>query len=425
MQIEHASTINYGKLIATKRIELNITQEELAQGICSIPYLSKLENDKITANPDIIYLLCEKLDLSYSELKKNNNEVILLIQEIFLAINEDDETLVRELWDKLNQHSESIYNPELSIYFRLIEMRYRLYFKSLQKAEQIVIKLDRVCKTLNSNQLFYYYYFTGLLFLHKQNYMKGINFFKKALPYRQLVNPQDYHIIYYLSLSYSHMKSPSLAILYGLEALTFFQENLHYNRIIDCHIIIGINYTRIKQFNEAYILYEKVLRISKKKKDDKMTGKVYHNLGYLYSMQNDHESAIEWYKKSLALKGENDPMYTHTLYYLSKEYLQIDNESLALSWIEKGLHSPAVVNNQANLLKLTTLKLYIVSNTEECITFLENEVIPYFKEKNDFPTLAEYYEFLGDLYSDNYFYYKKSTHYYKQALMLKKEINFG
>ncbi|PZM66153.1 hypothetical protein DOE73_08190 [Paenibacillus dendritiformis] len=418
MKIENASTINYGKLIATKRIEMNITQEELAKGICSIPYLSKIENGKIYANPDIIYLLCEKLNLSCSELEENNNEVILLIQELFTSINEDDETLSKELWDKLEQYSESFYNPEVSIYYDLIEMRYHIYIKNLRRAEQIGKKLDRICKTLNNDQLFYYHYFIGLLFLHKQNYMEGINSFKKALPYRQLASSRDYHIIYYLSLSYSHMKRPSLAIQFGLEALTFFQENLNYNRIIECYILIGFNYARIKQFNEAYNLYEKVLRLTKKNKDDKTTGKVYHNMGYLYSMQNDHESAIKYYKKSLKLKSENDPMYHHTLYYLAKEYLKIKNEFLALSCIEKGLQSPA--NNKANLIKLTVLKLFIIANTEQYINYLKDEAIPYFKEKNDFPTLAKYYEYLGDLYSENYFYYKKSTYYYKQALKLKK-----
>lgn len=40
-----------------------ITQEQLAEGICSSAYLSKLENNQISFNKEIVSQLCERLEL--------------------------------------------------------------------------------------------------------------------------------------------------------------------------------------------------------------------------------------------------------------------------------------------------------------------------------------------------------------------------
>lgn len=50
-----------GQTIKWHRIRQGITQEQLAEGICSSAYLSKLENNQISFNKEIVSQLCERL----------------------------------------------------------------------------------------------------------------------------------------------------------------------------------------------------------------------------------------------------------------------------------------------------------------------------------------------------------------------------
>lgn len=53
-----------GSLIKYYRTKLGMTQNTLAMGICSIPHLSKIENNNKEANSETIRLLLERLNIS-------------------------------------------------------------------------------------------------------------------------------------------------------------------------------------------------------------------------------------------------------------------------------------------------------------------------------------------------------------------------
>ena len=54
-----------GLLIKKKRLEMNMSQETLCQGICVISYLSKIERGTVDANHEIITELCKALGNQY------------------------------------------------------------------------------------------------------------------------------------------------------------------------------------------------------------------------------------------------------------------------------------------------------------------------------------------------------------------------
>ena len=59
-----------------KRIEKGLKLQEVASGICSISYLSRVENNQSIPSEDNLEMLFERLDLNYNEIKrKRNNDV--------------------------------------------------------------------------------------------------------------------------------------------------------------------------------------------------------------------------------------------------------------------------------------------------------------------------------------------------------------
>lgn len=66
-----------GMHIRKRRKTLKLTQEELAQGICSNTYVSKMETNSIAVNEESLHLVMERMDMEYS-LEMNVDEQIRL-----------------------------------------------------------------------------------------------------------------------------------------------------------------------------------------------------------------------------------------------------------------------------------------------------------------------------------------------------------
>src|SRR5690625_954229 len=67
--------IEVGSLIKLQRTKQNMTQGDLAKGIVSLSYLSKIENLKTEASPEITQALCTRLGI------KIDNSLNTTIQE--------------------------------------------------------------------------------------------------------------------------------------------------------------------------------------------------------------------------------------------------------------------------------------------------------------------------------------------------------
>ncbi|MGE0003214.1 MAG: helix-turn-helix domain-containing protein [Candidatus Izemoplasmatales bacterium] len=59
--------LEIGSVIRKRRLEMNMTQEELSRGIFSHTYLSKIENNAIAVNKDSLYLIMERVDMSNAD----------------------------------------------------------------------------------------------------------------------------------------------------------------------------------------------------------------------------------------------------------------------------------------------------------------------------------------------------------------------
>ncbi|MCA1033501.1 helix-turn-helix transcriptional regulator [Bacillus infantis] len=425
IELDYSSPSRIAKLIAFKRISLNITQEELANGICSIPYLSKLENNKLEQpNKDTIHLLLEKLNVNLSSLENTQLEIQELIANIFIFINKKKDQEVEVCWSKLEKLITATEDSFLAPYYLLIKLRYSLFKKDVKNAKLNKQELDKFRKVFTPDQTFYYYYFTGLFYSLDKNLEAGISFFEKAISFNLSENLKldKSYLIYHLALAHSLNKSAALALQYSKEALELFQNEMEFMRVIDCHILIGINYTRTKQYQKALNHYNNILKLSLQLKDDSLIPKVHHNIGYLYSRQNISDMAIEHYKKSLHSRKEQDDNYLNTIYYLSKEYLKIDELQLAKYLLEDGIRISLGKNKEINhnFVKLKMLFLSIEDHSEDYLNFINDSAIPYYKDKNDLTNLVECYKIMGDIYYDLK-QYKNSSIYYKLTIENSKE----
>src|SRR5699024_6188581 len=97
-----------GSLIKMTRINKGMTQEALAEGIVSMSYLSKIENERTTASPEVINMLCARLGLQLDHKNEETLEETLQTWYSMLFDGNDKENIIC-LYNQLHQTIDSSY----------------------------------------------------------------------------------------------------------------------------------------------------------------------------------------------------------------------------------------------------------------------------------------------------------------------------
>ncbi|WP_440898485.1 helix-turn-helix domain-containing protein [Bacillus daqingensis] len=410
-----------GRMVASRRIQTSVTQEELASGICSIPYLSKLENNKLTnPNPETVELLLERLDVDYDYFRRVQADSVRTIQKLYKSINNKRMKTAEKQWDTISTYANE--HPLLSVNadFLLIQFRYEMYVWKMDEAAKTKEKLDELSKTLSDIQYFYYLYFSGLFESMNYKLVEGIKLMEHALSHAKSMKMVDEFLFYHIALSYSLLGSSSLTLYYAKEALSIFQENLEQERVIDSFLLLGISYTRLKQFSQALTIYEKVLELSTEMQLEEISFITYHNIGYLYSVKGDSNIAIKYYNKSFEHYYDKTDRYFNTILFIAKEYLKLENNVKAIEVIDQDLErlSPPLTGVK---IQMEMLRRKLGEDPSQIIEYIEQTAIPFFKEKNNTKSLIDCYLQVGEAH-EKMFKYKMSSQYYKKALDLYSDI---
>ncbi len=422
--LEDNISINLGTLIAATRQERGLTQDELAKGICSIPYLSKLENDKIEPNQEIVSLLLQRLGFSVDQLIQEQQQLNVDILKWYQAILERDDANIESYHDHLTKSTKNIQNISLIHNFKLAKLRYSLYKQDAIAAKELIKYFTKLKSKLTLSQSLYFYCFYGIYYCIINQHEKGIESFKEAEKISQRLRYEEPELIYFLALTYSHLYNSSVAIVYGFRALDLLNNSSQFLRSIDCQLIIATNLYRIGQYDQAEQYLQNTLKIAHSLKLDHVRTIAYHNLGNLYVKRGELEKALGYYQESLAINDPKADSSFYTTYCIGEIYIELGQIEKAKDLIGHAMNKLSLLNPKSSLLlKLELLKLEILGNDQQIEQFLEHKSLPLFREKSDWRYLIDCYEKLAKINAKN-FLYKKSSHYFQLANDTRKKIMY-
>lgn len=415
--MNQSANINIGQIIYNIRKERGMTQEQLAEGICSISYLSKIENDQSNSSDEIVELLLEKLGLNIEDLFQNIHAFEHKLERLSNSIDNKVLNKANELYKEVSTAVNNIKNPTTLCNYYLLKLKYLLSINSLDKAKTTLDFINEFYKRKKSTQELLFQNLLGVYCSKRKQYSEGLDHFKTAelLGIENKLNLSETY--YNLALTYSHLHNSTLAIYYAQNALRILQHDLNYLKSIDCQIIIGLNFVRIKNYNEAKSIYIKALEQAELFDTHKTKALILHNLGYLNYSIKDYSQAYYYYMKSLDYKKINTEDYLLTLYYLCKTLLEDSKKQEFLFWINKSFN---IINEYPHLqesefsylLKLIMLK---VENYEEYIDYCENEALPYFISTENYSKILNLGNDLANHYSSKRMY-KKANLIYKKVI---------
>lgn len=406
-----------GERIRFYRHQQNMTQEELAKGIISISYLSKIENNQSIPSNEVIQLLCNRLNILLID--EEVPDLLERLKDWYKGIIYQDKEVVVKEYASLKQTIDEKKDSNSMIYFLMFELRYHLLKRDLDKAKQQIEKINEISTLLTSELLYYFQKFQGLYAYLRNQFTESYAKYKRAegiLPSHVFEKWEEADLYYSIALVSSRLWKVSICLRYTNQALAIYQAIYDYKRSAECQILLGISYQRSGEWKKAEESLLLTSKIADTLNDLNLKGMVHHNLGYLFSLQEKSELAIEHYLKSIKYRKEHDfTRRLHTILSLVMEYYKTKDFEKAKDWVDQAL--TLLKDSNESLLEYeyhfkTYQYLINDSQNEEFENFMREKVIPFFSSHNMYEYLASYAEILASYYENSY-RYKLSSQYFR------------
>ncbi len=413
---------NSGKLLKLERIKKGMKQVSLARGICSTSYLSKIENGHTDASEEVINLLYERLGIDLSAYRSRENEEAYILElgaflkEITLH---KDHRAVKVKLGEIEQQSALFESEKYYYDYTLIVLRFYLALSDLQSSQYYLVYLEEEKENLSPKQLYSYYKNKGIyLYLTKDNKGSSQSFLKALDQTGETVieewDTADLH--YMLGLVSIADDQISNAIEYSTMALSYFRDQFHFDRAIECYITLGIAHKRGANPEKALEMFSFANTLSEKFKLGEHKGVIYQNMGSLHSSLGNSEQAIENYIYSLKSK-QNEETQLISILSIVKEYSKQKNSEKVIYWINKGY---TLLENRRDDV---TQKAYYhhfsfykhIHQEKDIPEKLVKEAVEFFASINDLRHCYKYSIIMArTLHKSGK--YKRSAHYYEQSL---------
>jgi tetratricopeptide (TPR) repeat protein len=404
-----------GQRIKYYRNLRRISQSQLALGICSVSYLSKVENGRLEASDEIKELLYERLEVSKSDIEKKANlkkKLKVDVQILDQKIQRSCEGILN-FFQSLETKYISINDPYTLLIKDLIRLRMAILNDDKKLSSFYFSELSKYKNLMDGFSKHYYFRFAGLYHYVYGSLETSLKFYKSAEKLSEGYNKED--IYYQLSLIYTRLEQVSLSNYYVIKALNIYQTKMLFSSCLDCNLLMGVNYRKMGQHQEAIKTFQLILNEESRGLEKETKSKIHHNLGLIYFELSRLEEAVKSLEESLQYK-ENESNKINTIYLLAKVYSKQFNVDKATNLILEGKEK--AIANQRNdyLIKFQVLYYIVLSkeNNKKLGNYLQDIALPFFIQKEEHKTVQEYSILLAEFY--------EQEHKYKQAYYLLKNL---
>ncbi|MCT1578886.1 helix-turn-helix domain-containing protein [Oceanobacillus kimchii] len=420
--------IEIGSFIKLQRNKQEMTLGELSDGIVSVSYLSKIENQKTQASPEIIQMLCNRLGIEV-----DNSQEDLIRQRcsewygmLFDSHDKDDIVEhyqeIQELMDK--NLSESL------MMFEIHKIRYFLVLNELELALKKINELGEISNSFDNEQQYYWYKFKGNYYSLVEDFSQAMYMYKNAEDKLQHVRMDEKEVAdlkYVISITHTKFRNTLEAIEYANKALDIFMKDYNFTRCAQCHNLLGISYRRIRLYDKSIKNFNLALHLGKLEKNTQLIQLTNQNLGYLYSARGNSEQAIVHYKEVLSDSEVYIVTKLAAISSLIKELYNTKNYKETKERVESALvllesFESIDSDEQFYVYVIYTYKYLLENNLDKFVSHLTTKFIPYLQKKQDYAELSTYLKLLANHY-ESVNKYKLAANYYKEATFAYEQIS--
>jgi tetratricopeptide (TPR) repeat protein len=418
-----------GQFIKLKRLEKGIRQDVLCEGICTVSYLSRIENNHVIADENIYHLLFQRLGLNYEIILKESetlNDRIEKCYENMLLRKEFNEDI-----EELRKLSFT-FSGEMSFKFIIVYSRYLIMNNQLDQAKKLLKQLKDVLSVSN-NRIYYLYINVSMLcYYMEENYCEAVRIgldLMKEVNFMSVVKNYEIGIFYYnLAVNYKNLYNYNECKHYAQLALEFFDKEYYLEQSLDCLILLGISLSNLGEWKKAvekYTLAERILIYLPQHIHATYLTMIYNNIGKCMELQERYKSAVNYYIRSLNNTEDNSTKIL-ILVNLVRCSLEAGDENSAKNWLKKALEIKSESTPEKYQLQIEVFSLLLLNDDAqiETINNLQTTCVNFFKSKKYWFLLERCCRLFAQLYEKHH-HYKKANKMYKLSLQAKKFLIKG
>lgn len=399
----------------------NITQKELADGICAISYLSKIENGVATASEEVTNMLCEKLGLDLEDgVNSFDGRLLKDFTQFKCNVKNKNFLEAEKLAKELNDEIQEIQSEEIRI-------QYDVYLFGLfvftGQVEQSTVQYEKIHQTSIDflsqwpQTGFDYYYYLCAYFCNKEKFDQAMTCNDKLIDLMKIIEvPEGIkgRIFYNQAWIYTYLGLYFQSIQYARNAMDSFQKEFDIENLLNSLILLGINQRRIHNYYESENFLKRALQLSQKLNDSHSIAITQHNLGYLYSDMDRSIEAVDHLQSAFISDELIETELLSLFYLLSKEYMKLESWEEAKEWCDKGLDltKSKDFGGYHYHFQLQCMEIRQLIN-EEYEETLRN-AIHFFEKEQLNQYVVEYAEKLANYYFQNS-KYKRASEFYRLA----------
>ncbi|WP_341960342.1 helix-turn-helix domain-containing protein [Planococcus maritimus] len=302
--------MNIGSVIKYYRHKHNLTQSQLADGICSVSHLSKIESNTYTPHEETYEALLLKMGV---QLKKELEHQKRLEQQLGRFIDCSlyyDLDRMEELYQELVEVDDYVQSTALINQYELYKFRYYLHAKQYEKANEQQKLLDKLKASFTAPELWMRQFFQAIQF-------SSLGDYKEAMALMDELDHGFHSIPQKLEGEFYYQKSRilllfdrlALSAYYAELAVRAYEKDHNYIRLLHAQLLLAINYTRRNLVTQAANLYEVIKRNAKLTQQKELYQTVLYNYAELLQSEKQDEQAIELFEE--LKKGLEPGSYLH------------------------------------------------------------------------------------------------------------------
>lgn len=355
-----------------------MTQAELADGICSIPHLSKIENTIYKANHATASLLLERLGINIEDEYAQQAEIKHSLEAFIEAIQFVDEKEAHAIMVRLLDKESTIARTNYINTYHLYMMRYHLMSGKTHLALQDWTIIDKNKSNFSEVEALSARLFYGIYLVNKGR-------LKEAKELLFDIQNEDYsskymfarEVSFVLAQCYTQLNEPEKAIIYAKEALTIFKQEDNYIRAFHSQMLLGINYTQLNMVEESTRVYKILLRNTRLFGHDSLYYQATFNNGILLKKIGEYERSHQCFKECISFYEAGSQNYVYSLLADVEVLFYMENEQNQIRMNLDEILKISVTRGFEKMKLQARYFSYRLEANDAMYSFIEAELLPH------------------------------------------------
>lgn len=419
-----------GDKLRQLRIYKGLSQAELAEGICSTAYLSKVENCKTSPSSNFIEKITKKLEVEVSVFSTDKSIYYTkLISQLEEKVKQQEElsekdvsTLYLALYETLS----------MDLHVKVFNLLMHFYVEKMLQAE--AQKLYELCEKLipmeadllleDPHDVFAFYNLLGNYFYMQQQFHSADYFYTKAKNQGTNNRLELAKIFFNMSLAKQRIfDDMHISLIYAKQAYDLFEQEEAHSEMINVLISMAVQYTFNRNYEAANSCLQNALQNLGRYPEARDNSTIFmleYHFGRLYEAMGKEEEALQKYLMLTDTLEEHASLVyvlksMIDLYFKQKKWLQVEvNCERAMTLAERFQ-----MNYIYTQLVIVRANLFLIRHDENGYEKEMKKALNLAKESSLGKLVKEIAYTLGNYYMDLRFY-KKASEYFKVALEAQK-----